>query len=119
MEPRGSRQDSSMSAYGGRERRQHRMFVTRNTEYHCRGDVCVAVRDRRSHTWLASHLALHRRISGGVRLLANGTAIPTPDVPRIGEALYFGEDGRELITSVLCGVERPSKAVVESYPQAL
>ena len=102
--------------YSGRERRQHRTFVTRNTEYHCRGDVCVAVRDRRSHTWLPSHLALHRRITGGVRLLANGTAIPSCDLPRVGEALYFGEGGREFITSVLCGVERPAKAIVQTYP---
>src|SRR5690606_13063296 len=106
------------SVYGGRERRQYRMFVTRNTEYHCRGDVCVAVRDRRSHAWLASHLALHRRVTGGVRLLANGTAVPSCDAPQVGEALYFGEEGRELITSVLCGVERPAKAVVLSYPSA-
>lgn len=99
-----------------RERRQHRMFVTRNTEYHCRGDVCVAVRDRRSRQWLASHLALYRRITGGVRVLANGTAVPSCEPPQVGEALYFGEGGRELITSVLCGVERPPKVTVLSYP---
>jgi hypothetical protein len=101
--------------YRGPERRRHQLFVTRNTEYHCKDGVCVAVRDRRSDTWLSSHLALHRRVTGGVRILANGTAIPSCDDPRIGEALYFGDDGQELITSVLCGVERPSRALVNTY----
>jgi hypothetical protein len=112
----GNTRVEQRAGYSGRERRRHRTFVTRNTEYHCRGDVCIAVRDRRSDTWLPSHLALHRRITGGVRVLANGTAIPSCEPPRVGEALYFAEGGRELITSVLCGVERPPKAVVESYP---
>src|SRR6478736_10478433 len=102
-------------SYAGPERRRHRMFVTRNTEYHVRDGVCVAVRDLRSDTWLDAHLALHRRVTGGVRILANGTAIPSCEAPRIGEALYFGEDGRELITSQLCEVERPSKAIVRTY----
>ena len=112
----GNTRVEQRAGYSGRERRRPRTFVTRNTEYHCRGDVCIAVRDRRSDTWLPSHLALHRRITGGVRVLANGTAIPSCEPPRVGEALYFAEGGRELITSVLCGVERPPKAVVESYP---
>lgn len=116
MDLKGAKKAASTGEYGGRERRVHRMFVTRNTEYHCRGDVCVAVRDRRSRAWLPSHMALQRRITGGVRLLANGTAIPVPETPQVGEALYFGGEGRDLITSVLCGVERPPKAVVESYP---
>ena len=86
-----TRQESELR---GPERRRHRLFVTRNTEYHCRDGVCVAVRDRRSDTWLDSHLALRRRVTGGVRILANGTAIPSCEAPRIGEALYFGDDER-------------------------
>lgn len=113
---RGASERTEQNGYRGRERRQHRMFVTRNTEYHCRGDLCIAVRDRRSDRWLSEHLALHRRITSGVRILPNGTVIPSCEPPQLGEALYFGEGGRELITSVLCGVERPSKSVVVSYP---
>ncbi len=105
------------SDYRGPERRRHYLFVTRNTEYHCRDGVCVAVRDRRSDMWLSSHLALHRRVTSGVRILANGTAIPSCEAPRVGEALYFGDDGQELITSVLCGVERPSRSLVSTYAQ--
>ena len=94
------------------------MYVTRNTEYHFRDAVCVAVRDRRSGSWLPSHLALHRRVSGRVRFHANGVAIPDSGEPGIGEALYFGDDGRELVTSLLLSVERPEKLLVTSYPDA-
>jgi hypothetical protein len=107
---------STEQTYAGRERRRHRMYVTRNTEYHLRDGVCVAVRDRKTGSWLPSHLALERRLTGGVRLLQNGTAIPVMGAPRVGEALYFAEEeGRELITSRLCGVERPEKRMVSQY----
>jgi hypothetical protein len=105
------------STYQGKERRRHRTYVTRNTEYHFRDDVCVAVRDRKSNAWLVSHLALQRKLTGGVRVLPNGTAIPVEQPPAIGEALYFGdEEGRELITSRLCTIERPEKRIVAGFP---
>jgi hypothetical protein len=102
--------------YSGKERRRHRTYVTRNTEYHFRDGVCVAVRDRKTEKWLHSHLALQRRLSGGVRVLQNGTAIPVMEDPNPGEALYFGDEGRELITSKVCGIERPQKRIVSQYP---
>jgi len=105
----------SNSRYRGPERRVHRMYVTRNTEYHFRGEHCVAVRDRRTGTWLDSHLAVQRRLAGGVRFFDNGTAIPSCEPPRVGEALYFDDEGRELITSALSAIERPSKEIVASY----
>jgi len=108
---------STEQTYQGKERRRHRMYLTRNTEYHFRDGVCVAVRDRKTGTWLPSHLALERRLTGGVRLLKNGTAIPVLEAPNVGEALYFAEEeGRELITSKLCGVARPEKRLVSQYP---
>ena len=45
--------------YLGKERRIHRIFVTRNSEYHVRRNVCVGVRDRRSGEWLAGHMAFY------------------------------------------------------------
>lgn len=104
------------SAYGGPERRRRRMYVTRNTEYHFKDDLCVAVRDRKSGRWLLSHLALERRISGSVRFLPNGGAVPFEEPPELGEALFFSEGGRELVTSQLCGIGRPEKHLVSSYP---
>jgi hypothetical protein len=97
------------------ERRRNQMFVTRNTEYHLRDSRCVAVRDRRSDTWLEGHLAIGRELSGGVRVLKNGVAVPIPDAPQVGEALYFSTGGRELITSVLCSIERPPREVAVRY----
>jgi hypothetical protein len=106
----------TISQYGGQERRKHRRFVTRNTEYHFREQTCVAVRDRRSGEWLCSHLALKRNLTGAVRY-GNGTVLPSLGEPRVGDALYFGDDGRELITSLLCAIDRPEKALVASYPE--
>ena len=105
-------------SYPGPERRRHHVYVTRNTEYHFRDSVCVAVRDRKTGRWLASHLAVSRRLTGGIRFHANGSAVPSLAAPQVGEALYFGDDGRELLTSLLCGVERPQRDVVQSYPSA-
>lgn len=108
------------SNYRGPERRRFRMYVTRNTEYHFRDDLCVAVRDLRTGQWLPAHLAVSRRLSGSVRILNNGTAVPNFGSPSVGEALYFGEEAseRELITSRLCGVERPPRQAVDSYPMS-
>jgi hypothetical protein len=91
------------------------MYVTRNTEYHFRGERCVAVRDRRSGEWLQSHLAVDRTLAGGVRFYGNGTAVPSGEEPKVGEALYFDDEGRELITSLLASIERPSKDLVLHY----
>ena len=99
----------------GTERRQNQVFVTKNTEYHLRSGTCIAVRDRRTGTWLEGHLAVGRSLSGGVKVLENGEALPVPERPQVGEALYFSRGGRELITSVLCSVERPRPNDLAEY----
>lgn len=105
------------SLYRGPERRHHRVYVTRNTEYHFRGDLCVAVRDRRTSSWLPGHLAVQRKLSGGLRVHRNGAALPTWKAPELGESLYFGDgDERELITSALTAVQRPELDTVRGYP---
>ena len=104
-----------MPTYQGQERRKHRMFVTRNTEYHFRERTCVAVRDRRTGQWLSAHLALNRILSGGIRF-SIGTRLPSLGEPDVGDALYFGEDGQELVTSLLCSIDRPDKELVSGYP---
>jgi hypothetical protein len=109
---------STQQSYPSPERRQHRVYVTRNTEYHVRGTLCVAVRDRKTGRFLASHLAIKRSVSCGVRFQTNGTALPSSAPPQVGEALYFGEGGRELVTSLCSSIERPAKQLVASYPSA-
>ncbi|HYP87408.1 MAG TPA: hypothetical protein VEQ59_04630 [Polyangiaceae bacterium] len=110
---------SQVLAYAGPERRKHRVFLTKNTEYHFRGERCIAVRDRSSRKWLPSHLAIGRRLSGGVHFHKNGAAVPVCDLPSVGEALYFADEGRELITSTVCALERPSREVLKTYEQAV
>ena len=101
--------------FKGRDRRRHRVFVTRNTEYHLRDRVCVAVRDRRSGEFLGGHLAVRRELAGGVHRVPNGTLIPREEEPSPGEALFFIADGIDLVTSPLIRVERPGKDVVRTY----
>ena len=59
---------AEQSTYRGPERRRHRVLVTANSEYHCRDDICVAVRDRRTDRFVGDHPALGKHISGGLRL---------------------------------------------------
>lgn len=103
------------ASYSGPERRRHRVYVTRNTEYHVRDRTCVAVRDRRTGDFMRGHLALERRIEGGLRFFRNGSIAPNVGEPRPGESLYFARDGRDLVTSPLESIERPEKDVVVAY----
>jgi hypothetical protein len=102
--------------YKGPDRRRHRVYVTKNTEYHFRDGFCVAVRDRRTGEFLHGHLALERRIDGGLKFFENGGIAPNPGEPIPGESLYFATHGPDLVTSPLMGVERPSKQVSQAYP---
>jgi len=101
--------------YRGKERRIHRVFVTRNTEYHLRNRLCVGVRDRRSGRWLPTHLATRTRVEGGLSFNLRGGLIPNRKLPSVGESLFFCEGNRDLITSPVIAIERPVRDVVESY----
>jgi hypothetical protein len=103
-------------SYAGPERRRHRVYVTRNTEYHFRDGFCIAVRDRRSGDFLHGHLALQRRVHGGLKFFPDGGIAPNAGEPKAGESLYFAAEGRDLVTSPLEAVERPSKELVGAYP---
>ncbi|MFW6050165.1 MAG: hypothetical protein ACODAU_03255 [Myxococcota bacterium] len=103
-------------AYHGPERRIHRVFVTRNTEYHVRKDRCVAVRDRRSGRWLHGHFACGSQVSGGIRFSERGGMLPNVGTPAIGESVFFHARGRDVVTSPVVSVERPPREVVSSYP---
>jgi len=98
-----------------RDRRRHRIYVTRNTEYHVRDGFCVAVRDRRSGEFLRGHMARGRRVQGGLRFVP-GAIVPHVGEPEMGDCLYFSADGRDLVTSSLLEVGRPSKELTQAYP---
>jgi hypothetical protein len=102
--------------YQGPDRRRHRVYVTRNTEYHFRDGFCIAVRDRRTGEFLHGHLALRRRVHGGLKFSHNGGISPNPGEPREGESLYFASEDRDLVTSPLESVQRPPREVVSAYP---
>ncbi len=107
---------AAKSGFGGTDRRRHRVYVTKNTEYHFRDGFCVAVRDRRSGDFLRGHLALRRRLHGSLKFYLNGAIVPNPGEPAPGEALYFAYEGRDLVTSPLVSIDRPEKSLVETYP---
>jgi hypothetical protein len=102
-------------AYRGKDRRIHRVFVTRNTEYHVRRTQCVGVRDRRSGEWLRAHLALKSHISGALRFNRDGGIVPNTGNPSVGDSLFFQAAGRDLVTSAVLSVERPKKDIVTTY----
>lgn len=98
------------------ERRRRRVYVTKNTEYHFKDDVCVAVRDRRAARWLLAHQVIDRKLSGSVRFKSNGDAYPTLERPNVGDAIFFGSGGPDVVTSIVASIDRPEKQVVQEYP---
>lgn len=91
------------------ERRRHVMFITRNSEYHCRDRECVAVRDRNTGQWHRHHPAIRAELIGGV---LNGK--PTRRVPREGYRLVFDKEG-VVLTSRVVSRARPQKDVLFWY----
>jgi hypothetical protein len=109
--------------YQGTDRRRHKVYVTRNTEYHVRDGICVAVRDRKSRSFRAAHIALNLKMEGGVRIYPNGAMIPNVETPGEGDAIFFthmGPEGdlKQIVTSRLEKVDRPAKTIVALYPPA-
>ncbi len=99
-------QNNVHQEYAGADRRRNKVFTTRNTAYYTCEGTCVGVLDLRTGRWLDGHLALGRRLLGGVRVGSDGQLLPVPSRPSVGDALYFADGERELITSVLCEVDR-------------
>jgi hypothetical protein len=99
------------------ERRRHRVYVTRNTEYHFRDGVCLAVRSRQNGEFLQGHLAIGRRSQGSLQFVAGGGFVPNVGEPKPGEGLFFDANGRELLTSAILRVERPTADLVRAYPK--
>ncbi len=101
--------------YTGPDRRIHRVFVTRNTEYHVRKDTCVGVRNRENGEWLRRHFALNLPVAGAIRFFESGAMTANPGLPQIGESIYFETLGHDLVTSSVVSVERPRADVISQY----
>jgi hypothetical protein len=103
-------------AYEGPERRIHKVFVTRNTEYYVRAQRCVAVRDRSTGAWVRDHFAVDRAVMGAIRYLDTGELFAGPGLPQVGESMYFEELGHDLVTSAVVAVERPARELIQHLP---
>lgn len=99
----------------GKERRIHKVFVTRNTEYHLRNHTCVGVRDRRTGDWVDGHLAVRSQLSGTLRFQPQGGIATNLGAPQVGESLFFYAEGRDLVTTPVISIERPAKEIVSQY----
>jgi hypothetical protein len=114
--------DITHHEYDGPERRRHRVLITRNSEYHCRDGVCVAVRDRNTNEFVTSHPALGTRLSGGVHIDSDGgvASSSSPTEPRIGHKIWFSSGDHDhpesVLTTKLRAIERPPKEIVSRYP---
>lgn len=102
-------------AFRGEDRRRHRVFVTRNTEYHVRDGYIVAARDRKDGRWL-EHAALGMQVRGHVE---RDGLIPKRGDPEAGQRLYLArpEGSHDIVTSVVVAIERPAKEIVATYPR--
>jgi hypothetical protein len=111
-------------AYEGAERRRHTVLITRNSEYHCRDGVCIAVRDCRTGRVALGHHAIGLRLSGAIGYDADGDVdhVSPPGDLHPGEHLCFSARGmgreEEVITSPLIAIERPPRHVVARYEAA-
>lgn len=92
------------------DRRRHVVYLTRNSEYHCRLDECVAVRNRSSGHWYRQHPAIRARLAG---VIDPGRNLSRAD-PEVGHRLFFDSD-RPVITSRVTCVGRPDKSAIFSY----
>jgi hypothetical protein len=89
------------------DRRRHRVFFTRHTEYHLRDDECVGVRDRDTGEWLIDHAAL--------RLRALALPNERSSSEWIGQRIQFWGRLSDVLTSPVVAVGRPTLAEVPSY----
>lgn len=89
------------------ERRRHRVFLTRHTEYHLRGDECVGVRDRQSRLWLLDHAAL--------RLRAVSLPPAQESLMHVGQRIQFWGKSADVVTSPVLSVERPERNDLGAY----
>ena len=87
------------------------VYLTRNTEYHCRDRECVGVRDRASGRWSRNHPALRSAIVGA--LSADRRHLYRE--PEVGRRLVFENAGCMVMTTRLHLVGRPDRETVFAY----
>jgi hypothetical protein len=91
------------------DRRRHIVYITRNTEYHCRDRECVGVRDRQSGVWRREHPAVRAELVGGFH-----PGSRTPGDPEAGVRLVFS-GAAVVMTSRVLFAGRPDRDSVFFY----
>ena len=103
----------------GPDRRRHKLYVTRNTEYHVRDGHVIAVRERGRRIWVPEHRAIGMLVIGRIR---GDSMVPKHEDPEVGDRMYLADEGgrgpHNLVTSTVLAVERPAREVVAAYPSA-
>jgi hypothetical protein len=99
------------------ERRHHKMYVTKNTEYHMRDDICVGIRKKKTGLWITNSKALKARLVGAIKSL-NELILAKGKEPQIGEPLLFiNPEGEDIVTTSVYEIKRPPKEAVQYYIQ--
>jgi len=93
-----------------KNRRRHKMYVTRNSEYHFRDDECVGVRDRRTGKWKRWHRAVRGRLMGFMD--RNNVRY---EAPIRGGRLHLVSKHIHILTSPLMLIDRPPKMAPPWY----
>ncbi|MBX3250707.1 MAG: hypothetical protein KF901_26245 [Myxococcales bacterium] len=89
------------------------VYATRNTEYHLRGDLCVAVRDRETLAWASSSQVLGQRVTCMVVSIRGQLRRHTLS-PRIGSSLWF--ESVQAMTSSIRVIRPATSEEVAAYP---
>lgn len=94
------------------------IFVTRNTEYHLDGTICVGIRDRRTGAFAANHPALLQEVTYMLARYRGGWKKHAFS-PRVGSALCF--ERVDVTTGAVRGVRQstPAEEQFYQYQQAL
>ena len=93
-----------------KERRQHKLYLTKNREYHFRNEECVGVRDRRTGKWVVRHRALRGRLIGFRDRVNKSFKIPFK-----GGRLHMVSRSMHVLTSPLEVIIRPRKQDPDWY----
>jgi hypothetical protein len=97
------------------ERRRHRMFVTGNTEYHVKDDICVGIRKIGDGTWITKAKALKARLVGGINSISE-ILYASPSFPTVGQSLLFiNDEGEDIVTTKVTHIVRPPMEAVRYY----
>jgi len=102
------------------EKRRHKLYVTKNTEYHVKDNVCVGIRNRATGDWIMVSRAIGAVLIGGLHQ-AGEHEVNFSSYPWLekGDCLLFITDGgHDIVTTRVEQVDRPSRQSIRYYRRA-